>query len=372
MKIVHFKFAEIFNFNNKSTFKAGEGLDTGLFPFYTSSSTLSKYLNTAQFNTPSLIFGTGGNASIHFNDSQFSVSTDCLVAYLKPEFTDSVETKFIYYYLYGNVHILELGFKGAGLKHISKEYIKNIILPIFPIEFQRNVIKILDLAQSLIEKRKQAILHLDDYIKAVFLDIFGDPVSNPKGWGKKQLNELGKVITGNTPPRDDPTNYSPRFIEWIKTDNIVLEETFITQATEYLSESGLSKARFVNPNSILVACIAGSIESIGRAGITDRKVSFNQQINAIEPNSDMNSLFFYWLLKMTKVHIQNHATNGMKRILTKGEFQKIKFIKPSFETQIKFSLIVNSVELLKQKMKSQLQELEDNFQVQLQRAFRGE
>jgi type I restriction enzyme S subunit len=100
----------------------------------------------------------------------FSVSTDCLVAQLKPSYIKKFEIKFIYYFLSGNIRILEAGFKGIGLKHISKGYIDNINIPDLSIEDQKRIVKILDEADALRQKRKQAIGLLDDYLKSVFLE----------------------------------------------------------------------------------------------------------------------------------------------------------------------------------------------------------
>jgi type I restriction enzyme S subunit len=258
---------------------------------------------------------------------------------------------------------------GSTMKHIVRgDYLKHEI-PLPSLEEQRGIIKMLDQADSLRQKRKQAIELLDEYVKSVFLDMFGDPVSNPKGWEKKSPSHFGDIITGNTPPRNNKDHYSSNFIEWIKTDNIVFDKAYITTATEYLSETGLKKARLVKPGAILIACIAGSVESIGRAAITDRKVSFNQQINAIQPNDRINSFFLYWLFKMSKSYIQNQATKGMKKILTKGEFEKMLMIIPPLDLQSKFADIFIKTESLKQKMLLQSQELDTQFQALMQKSF---
>ncbi|WP_431244235.1 restriction endonuclease subunit S [Flavobacterium sp. P21] len=123
-------FKEIFNFQKKSKIKAGDGfkIGEGKYPFYTSSNVLTKSLNDFLFENESLIFGTGGLASIHYCNENFAVSTDCFVT--QPKNNKQTFTKFIYYYLSGNMHILENGFKGAGLKHISKDYLENIEIPL--------------------------------------------------------------------------------------------------------------------------------------------------------------------------------------------------------------------------------------------------
>lgn len=183
------KFKTLFDFASKSNVKAGDGLDEGNFPFYTSSSILKKRIDKAQHFDEALIFGTGGSASVHFAGEPFATSTDCIVAITKHE---DLNAKFVYYYLFGNIHLLERGFKGAGLKHISKKYIENLDIPILPIETQNKIIAVLDKAASIIAKRRTAIEIIDELLRASYLDMFGDPIVNPKNWEVFDFKDVAK------------------------------------------------------------------------------------------------------------------------------------------------------------------------------------
>jgi len=366
------KFKDAFEFQKKSKIKAGDGLklDEGEYFFYTSSNRLTKSINEYLFKKESLIFGTGGLASIHYCDEKFAVSTDCFVT--QPKNSDELFLKYIYYFLSGNIHILENGFKGAGLKHISKGYISDIKIPLPPLDQQKKIAAILDAADAYRQKTKALITKYEELTQSLFLDMFGDPVRNPMGWEVKPLKDFGKIVTGSTPSRKNETYYSSKFIEWVKTGNISSEKTYITNAKEYLSEEGLKNGRFVKEGSLLVACIAGSIKSIGRAALTDRKVAFNQQINAIEPCQEVSSLFLYHLFRSSLGYIQDHATHGMKRMLSKGDFQKILMIKPPVDVQNQFAKRVQAIEAQKTQAQASLVQAEDLFNSLLQKAFKGE
>ena len=96
---------------------------------------------------------------------------------------------------------------------------------------------------DLIRQNKEQSLNLTkEFLRAVFLDIFGDPVSNPKKFPKKSLAEFGKITTGNTPPRNNPTNYG-QYLEWIKSTNISSTAHFLSEATEYISQEGAKNAQ---------------------------------------------------------------------------------------------------------------------------------
>lgn len=248
-----------------------------------------------------------------------------------------VVTKYLYYFLQS--YNFNSVITGSAQPQITRESLRKVEIPLPDLETQNKIVAILDKAKTLLDKREKTIAMYDELMRATFLEMFGDIAKNPKGLEKAQALHFGSIITGNTPPRNDETNYNSRFIEWIKTDNITKNSQLLTPASEYLSETGFSKSRYVPENSLLVACIAGSIDSIGRSAISDRKVAFNQQINAIVPNEDVSVYFLYWMFKVSSKYIQSFATKGMKRLLTKGEFEKILLLKPSYHDQLAFESV---------------------------------
>jgi len=280
--------------------------------------------------------------------------------------------EYLYYCLKHNVKALQSKGNGATFKELSKTAVEEFEIPLLPLDDQKRIAYLLSKVEGLIAQRKQHLQHLDDLLKSIFLEMFGDPVRNEKGWEKPELEQFGKISTGNTPPRKDSSNYSSKHIEWIKTDNISADSVFISQAVEHLSEIGITKARIVKKDALLVACIAGSLESIGRAALTDRTVAFNQQINAIQPNKDVNPFYLYALFKISRAYIQSHASKGMKKILTKGDFEKIKMIKPPIELQNQFATIVEKVEGIKSRYQQSLADLETLYGALSQTAFKGE
>jgi type I restriction enzyme S subunit len=167
-------------------------------------------------------------------------------------------------------------------------------------------------------------------------------------------------------------NYGSGHIEWIKTDNIERDNIYLTKATEYLSELGLKSGRSVEKGAVLVACIAGSLSSIGRCAIADRKVAFNQQINAIQPFESVSSVFLYWLMTLSSPIIQGVASKGMKKIITKSQFERIELISPDHDEQKQFENLATKLEATKLLLKQSVNEIETLFQSLLQKAFHGD
>ncbi len=274
-------------------------------------------------------------------------------------------SKYLYYFLKTTkIH-------NAGYSRHYK-FLKTLKIPILPLPEQQKIASFLTRIEILIQKREETIQLLDELIKSTFLDMFGDPVLNPKGWNIDILDNFGDIITGNTPPRANEENYSSNHIEWIKTDNIIEGRLFPTKAKEYLSEVGLNRGRSVQVGAIIVACIAGSIKSIGGLSLVNRTIAFNQQINAIQPYENINSKFLYYLLNNSKEYIQNQAGKGMKKIITKSVFKNISFPLPPKPLQDKFASIVTKIEATKEKYQTSLDELNNLFNSTAQKAFKGE
>ena len=224
---------------------------------------------------------------------------------------------------------------GGSLVRARPAAVAEINIPLPPLEEQKRIAAILDKADSIHRKRQQAIKLADEFLRAVFLDMFGDPVTNPKGFPTKKLSEFTTITTGNTPSRSEPKYYGDH-IEWIKSDNINTPSHFLTKATEYLSIEGCSISRTAPAGSTLVTCIAGSFDCIGNAAYADREVAFNQQINALTPKQDINRWFLYALVLMSKKAFQAASTNAMKGMLSKGRMGEIELILPCVGLQEKF------------------------------------
>lgn len=256
---------------------------------------------------------------------------------------------------------------------LNRAKLLRIQIPLPPLEEQKRIAAILDKADALCRLRQGTIDLTEQLIQSVFIDMFGDPASNPKGWQTARLGTLGVVQTGNTPPRSNKGNYALKGMEWIKTNNLVEGQIIATEASEKLSEIGESLARIAPENSLLVACIAGSEKSIGRAALVDRRVAFNQQINAITPHKNISPLFLYYLLKTGRRLIQDAAAKGMKKIVNKKTFESIRFILPDYESeQLAFERKAKALLIQAERLNEQQPLIKDLFNSLQQRAFNGE
>ena len=351
--------------------KYGDGLkgdnreSSGKIPVYGSNGIVG-YHNKPLTTKSCLIIGRKGSiGEVHLSEVPcWPIDTTYFV-----EPTPKVNLKFLFYLLKTlKLNSLDRSTAIPGLNR-NDVYSKRIPLPPSPI--QRQIVAVLEQAEAVKRQRQEADALTGVLLQSVFLEMFGDPVRNERGWEKKELKEFGEIKTGNTPPRINPGNYGD-FIEWIKSDNINLRSMYLERSQEFLSEEGLKIGRLAPIESILITCIAGSISCIGNAAIADRDVAFNQQINAIIPRSDVNELFLYYVILLSREYIQNHATKSMTKMINKGILSELLFIAPPFTLQQQFAHVVQEVEALREKQRVSGEEIGGLFDGLMQRAFRGE
>lgn len=252
-------------------------------------------------------------------------------------------------------------------KYLKANHIEDLIIPVPDVTKQELIAKQLDKLTYIITLRTNELKQLDDLIKARFVEMFGDPRSNPYGFSKKMLKDTCKVITGNTPLRSVEEYYGD-YVEWIKTDNIVSGLLNPTNASEMLSEEGMKVGRTVGKDAILMACIAGSIASIGRVCVTDRTVAFNQQINAVVPE-DYNILFLYVLFQLSKEYLVEEINMALKGILSKAKLEEKEFIVPPMELQEQFADFVKQVDKTKVALQRSLEKVQMLFDSLMQNFF---
>ncbi len=365
------RFGDLFDYENKSKIKAGDGLQTGKYPFYTSSNELSKYLNEYSFDKTSLIFGTGGNASIHYTNVPFSVSTDCVVAIPMDE--SKICAKFVFYYLSGNINLLEEGFKGAGLKHISKAYINEIQIPLPPLATQKRIAEILDAADALRRKDQELLKKYDELAQAIFIDMFGDPVKNEKGWEVKKLKEICLKITDGT--HFSPPNLSIG-IPYITAKHLKQDGVDFYSNPTYISQKDHEEifSRCTPEKGDVLYIKDGATTGIAAVNEYDFEFSMLSSLALIKPQKDkINSYYLSCYLnnKIVKQElIRSYMAGAAIKRFTLEKLNKFEIVVPNIDLQNSFaSKWIKLQESITSVKKSKATILFDSL---IQKAFKGE
>ena len=367
-------FGSLFKFLPKSGFKASSGKELGQYPFFTSSNIQKKWIDIATYKTEGLIFGTGGNASVHYVKGGFSTSTDCLVA--EPIETGLICSRYCFHYLNAHIGLLEAGFRGAGLKHIAKGYIQSINVPLPPISEQRRIAAILDQADALRANRREALAQLDNLRQSIFIEIFGDPVVNPKGWENVCLKSLLSMPLRNGL---SPSN-SGSVAAKVLTLSAITGDEFDTAAwKESTFQSIPPSHQSVNSSDFLICRGNGNLRLVGKGyfptcSMVD--VTFPDTMIAARIFSErIEREFLQHLWHSDAIRYQIEATarttNGTFKV-NQTMLEEVSFILPPLQLQQTFANRIKLIEGLKVTHRASLSELDTLFASLQHRAFHGE
>lgn len=282
-----------------------------------------------------------------------------------------LNNRFLYHWITANSRsIAEMG-RGATFKEISKAIVEEIRIPLPLLAEQKRIADILDKADGIRRKRQQAMDLAEEFLRATFLDMFGDPFNNIMGFPKMRLDSFGSVFTGNTPPRSEKKYYGD-YIDWIKSNNIHESSLYVSRAKEFLSAEGAAIGRRVPSGSILVTCIAGSRDSIGNTALTDRPVAFNQQINALVPTDPNKTLFIYHQLNLHKELVRERSIGVTTRQVNKTTFSSIELLNPPEEMVVDFTRRISQLNMLFHQFKDSTRGINECFNSLQHKAFAGE
>ena len=167
-----------------------------------------------------------------------------------------------------------------------------------------------------------------------------------------EIKKIGKVVTGNTPSKKENKYYDQNYIEFVKPSNFISGKiTNIKKGEEYLSYEGMKKGRVANKGDVLVTCIG----NIGNVGIVEKKVCFNQQINAIKCNKDyINNKYLANVIRHISPLLTYMANKAVVPILNKTQLENIKIPIFSMETQEEIANILEIIQKNIDKRKEQL------------------
>ncbi len=251
---------------------------------------------------------------------------------------------------------------GATIPHIHRQSLEALVVPLPDISMQRSIAEILNKAQELIDKRKQQIEMLDEFLQSVFLDMFGDPMSpNPK-WPTKQLGEVAEVVMGQspkgssyndegvgTPLLNGPTEFQERY---------PLEKQWTTQPI-----------RMCKPDDILF-CVRGA--TAGRMNFADKEYCIGRGLAAIRPNDTRQHNLIYMTLRMMYSHFQNTSDGSTFININRNRLTSVLIPMADSDYVSRFFTISEKIQIEKLLLKNSLSKQQNLFDSIMQRAFKGE
>nr|WP_257226846.1 restriction endonuclease subunit S [Acinetobacter sp. YH12058] len=285
---------------------------------------------------------------------------------------EKLDQRYLYHWFNSpNTQLLarNCGRQTTNISNMDLDRCLSIKIPLPPLSEQRRIASILDQADELRQKRLQAIEKLDQLLQATFIDMFGDPVSNPKGWVSSTLGEQCEVGTGSTPSRQN-ADYFEGNIPWVKSTEV--DWGTITYTSETISEDGKNSARLkIYPKGSIILALYGQGITRGKSALLGIEATLNQACAALIPKEPISNYFVFSFLRFSYENLRNQARGGNQENLNLNIVKSFPIYLPPNELQEKWSKIALGIEDQKQNLYKQLNMQNQLFSSLQTQAFNG-
>jgi type I restriction enzyme, S subunit len=272
---------------------------------------------------------------------------------------------------------MERHLHGATMKHINRKEFLSTKIPLPPLAEQKRVAGILDAADALRAKRREALAQIDTFLQSTFLDMFGDPVKNPMGWDDAlRLGDLAEIVSGITKGRK-VNGASLREVPYLAVSN-VQDRSLRLDVVKTIAATEAEIARYsLRPGDLLLT-EGGDPDKLGRGTLWNGEIAAcihqNHVFRVRSQGSMVDPMFLNWIVgsRRGKSYFLRSAkqTTGIASINMK-QLKAFPLLVPPLDLQRRFAAIVESVERQKDRMRAHLAELDALFTSLQSRAFKG-
>lgn len=266
--------------------------------------------------------------------------------------------------------------KDEAYPSIRLSEISEIKIPKISVDEQKRIAAVLDKADEVRAKRRAALEKLDSLLQSVFLDMFGDPVSNPKGWETVKIGEIAPFVSSGSTPLGGSTTYLSEGILFIRSQNVLMNSFDFSDAA-FISDETHSKMRrtWVKNGDVLFNITGASIGRVHHFTGEDDSANVNQHVSIIRPNRNkVRAEFLSRFLSMPsyqrKIMVGN--AGATRQAFNFEQIRNFPFLVPPMEIQNKFIEINKKITNTRKNLIESENENCNLFQSLQQRAFSGE
>lgn len=276
--------------------------------------------------------------------------------------------EYLFWFLVTKADDIERMGAGATVKGITLNQLKGMAVPVPSIEEQRCIVDILKRADGIRRLRKQAQDTARQLIPALFIDMFGDPAINPKGWDVVTFADVGTLDRGKSKhrPRNDPVLFVGSY-PFIQTGDVANSDGVIRKFSETYSEVGLQQSRLW-PVGTLCITIAANIADTATLGFD---ACFPDSVVGFIPNNMVTTVYVQYWLSFLKPVLESSAPQLAQKNINLKILRSLPITVPPIELQNEFVARLENIQSITVQQKAAQGSAESSFQSLLHRAFSG-
>ncbi|EEN87936.1 type I restriction modification DNA specificity domain protein [Rhodococcus erythropolis SK121] len=259
---------------------------------------------------------------------------------------------------------------GASYPAVSDRIVKASTIPLPDLADQRRIATVLDHADMLRNKRREALAQLSQLTKSIFRDMFGDPTYARDSTHGVRIGDSIRVGSGSTPSRSRPDYYEGS-IPWVKTAEV--NNGYIRETSEYVSETACADARLkMYPAGSILIAMYGQGKTRGRVAVLEVAATTNQACAVLPPGDTHDTRFLFTQLLMSYERLRDLGRGGNQPNLNAKHIAGLDILLPPLDQQQEFSRRAKQIEQLESRHRIALDALDSLFAAAQSRAFRGE
>jgi type I restriction enzyme, S subunit len=264
---------------------------------------------------------------------------------------------------------------GASYPAVSDRIIKGSLIPLPPLDEQQRIAAILDKADAVRRKRKRALRLLEGAAQSIFLELFGDPVSNPMNWPLTSVGEIASKIGSGATPAGGDAAYKKSGISLVRSMN-VRDEGFTRKGLAYIDEMQAAKLANVSleAEDVLLNITGASVARVCLCPPEILPGRVNQHVSIIRPaNKGLNAYVAEALRMPTmKMKLLGVSEAGATRqAITKSQIEQIVLPLPAKEILSRFRAATRNYQELSRKVRLQAHSMDALFASLQNQAFIG-
>lgn len=316
---------------------ANAASEDGQYPFFTCSKEPLK-ISTYSYDCECVLVAGNGDLNVKYYNGKFDAYQRTYI--IEDNGSGKLYMPYLYYFMEGYIEELRKQAIGGVIKYIKLGNLTDALIELPSVEEQKEIVEILKTTKGILDKRSDEIGSLDDFIKARFVEMFGNPVLNDKGWEQRFLGEITTKIGSGATPKGGKEAYQEEGISLIRSMN-VHNGQFEYKDLAHISEEQAAKLDNVTieENDVLLN-ITGA--SVARSCVVPSEIlpaRVNQHVCIIRCKACIIPEFLNKLLIDDNYQdlLWNIAESGATReAITKQQVEDLQIIMPSIELQKEF------------------------------------
>ena len=256
--------------------------------------------------------------------------------------------------------------QGVAQKNLSTEWLKSYDLPLYSLSKQNEITKILDNLRNTIILKEQEINKFDELIKARFIEMFGDPVSNSKHLPLKTLPQLGTFGRGVSKyrPRNAPELLNGPY-PLIQTGDIANSELYIKNYNNTYSEVGLKQSKMWDKGTLCITIAA----NIAKTAILQFDACFPDSVVGFNGNNLTDNIFVHYWFSFFQEILENQAPESAQKNINLKILSELQIITPDIIEQNQFVNFVRQVDKSREAVKKSLEKTKQLYDSLMQEYF---